>query len=54
MLGLIFCFRPGLIFSFRPGLIFFFQPGLLFFSDWCGDSPSRPNYTSVYIMANSG
>ena len=48
-MGLIFCFRPGLIFSCRPGLIFFFQPGLIFFSDWCGDSPSRVNYTSIYI-----
>ena len=36
----------GLIFCFRPGLILFFQPGLIFFSDWCGDSPSRANYSS--------
>ena len=53
MLGLIFCFWPGLIFSVRPGLTIFFQPGLIFFSDWCGDSPSRANYTSEHVHNTS-
>ncbi len=34
------------------GLIFCFRPGLIFFSDWCGDSPSRANYTSYYMWCS--
>ncbi len=39
----------GLIFYFQLGLTFFFRPKLLLFSYWCGDSPSRANFTSIYI-----
>ncbi len=38
ILGLIFCCWPTLLICFRPGLIFL--------SYWCGDSPSRADYTS--------
>ena len=37
-LGLRCCIWQSLIFCFRQGLIFF--------SNWCGDSPSRADYTS--------
>ena len=39
----------GLIFHFQLDLTFSFRPKLLLFSYWCGDSPSRANFTSIYI-----